>query len=265
MPAWRLSEKSKASHATAARRAPMCGTRRNFSAYRLHVAPNFVRNRRKEGITPCITLNFTCGPTTRVGSALGALLAFAAMCPRNPAQGPAAASRASGSTTPAKVRSRSALRRAHVRRVVWLKNPTRSPRAASRSAAPRSWATCSARPNNTWEAGWIYNPEDEERFSAEIKLKNDNTLLVTGYLGIKLLGETFTWKRATDRPGALRGQAARSSVRGCARRGSHFVHSATTLSPTRRSTSALAAMRPSSQLTKRLACARPRCGAAGRA
>ena len=49
---------------------------------------------------------------------------------------------------------------------------------------------------NTWSSGWIYNPEDEERFSAEIKLQNDNTLLVTGYLGMKLLGETFTWKRA---------------------------------------------------------------------
>ena len=48
-----------------------------------------------------------------------------------------------------------------------------------------------------WGEGWIYNPEDEERFSAALELAGANTLKVTGYLGIRLLGETFTWKRAT--------------------------------------------------------------------
>jgi uncharacterized protein (DUF2147 family) len=51
---------------------------------------------------------------------------------------------------------------------------------------------------NLWDSGWIYNPEDEERFSAYLELANADTLRVTGYLGIKLLGETFTWKRATS-------------------------------------------------------------------
>jgi uncharacterized protein (DUF2147 family) len=50
---------------------------------------------------------------------------------------------------------------------------------------------------NAWESGWIYNPEDEERFSASLQLANADTLVVTGYLGVKFLGETFTWKRAT--------------------------------------------------------------------
>ena len=52
-------------------------------------------------------------------------------------------------------------------------------------------------PTTPGKSGWIYNPEDEERFSAALKLKSANTLQVTGYLGIKLLGETYTWKRAT--------------------------------------------------------------------
>ncbi len=81
-------------------------------------------------------------------------------------------------------------------RVVWLKNPAHKSRSGHLICGTQILGDLHARANNTWESGWIYNPEDEERFSAEIKLKNDNTLLVTGYLGIKLLGETYTWKRA---------------------------------------------------------------------
>jgi uncharacterized protein (DUF2147 family) len=82
-------------------------------------------------------------------------------------------------------------------RVVWLKNPQHKSRSGRPICGTQILGDLRARPNNTWESGWIYNPEDEERFSAEIKLKNENTLLVTGYLGIKFLGETYTWKRAT--------------------------------------------------------------------
>lgn len=63
--------------------------------------------------------------------------------------------------------------------------------------ALRFWAICNGNPTTPGSSGWIYNPEDEERFSAALKLTNANTLQVTGYLGIKLLGETFTWKRST--------------------------------------------------------------------
>ena len=105
---------------------------------------------------------------------------------------------ACGSTTPVRAPSRSP-RAAIASAAAWSgsRTPSTSPRAASASAARRSSAICSRRPNNAWEDGWIYNPEDEERFSAALKLANANTLLVTGYLGIKLLGETFTWKRST--------------------------------------------------------------------
>ena len=79
-------------------------------------------------------------------------------------------------------------------RVIWLKNPLHKSRSGKPICGTQILGDLRPRPNNTWEAGWIYNPEDEERFSAEIKLKNENTLLVTGYLGIKILGETYTWK-----------------------------------------------------------------------
>jgi uncharacterized protein (DUF2147 family) len=83
-------------------------------------------------------------------------------------------------------------------RVVWLKNPTHKSKSGKLICGTQILGDLQARQNSTWESGWIYNPEDEERFSAEIKLKNENTLLVTGYLGIKILGETYTWKRATS-------------------------------------------------------------------
>jgi uncharacterized protein (DUF2147 family) len=82
-------------------------------------------------------------------------------------------------------------------RVVWLKNPIHKSRSGKLICGTQVLGDLHARPNNAWEEGWIYNPEDEERFSAALKLQNPNTLLVTGYLGIKILGETFTWKRAT--------------------------------------------------------------------
>lgn len=85
-------------------------------------------------------------------------------------------------------------------RVVWLKNPKHKSKSGKLICGTQVLGDLQRYPDNAWEAGWIYNPEDEERFSAALKLANANTLIVTGYLGIKLLGETFTWKRS---PGPL--------------------------------------------------------------
>jgi uncharacterized protein (DUF2147 family) len=82
-------------------------------------------------------------------------------------------------------------------RVVWLKNPEHKSVSGKRICGTQVLGDLRKDAANTWEAGWIYNPEDEERFSASLQLANADTLRVTGYLGIKLLGETFTWKRAT--------------------------------------------------------------------
>ena len=54
--------------------------------------------------------------------------------------------------------------------------------------------------NNAFENGWIYNPDDGDTYSVEVRLASPNVLLVHGYLGMKILGETFTWRRA---PGTL--------------------------------------------------------------
>lgn len=96
-------------------------------------------------------------------------------------------------------------------RVVWLKNPQHKSRSGRLICGTQILGDLHKRPNNAWESGWIYNPEDEQRFSAEIKLENENTLLVTGYLGIKLLGETFTWKRAPSPDGLERCAAKRAT------------------------------------------------------
>jgi uncharacterized protein (DUF2147 family) len=82
-------------------------------------------------------------------------------------------------------------------RVVWLKNPDHRSKSGKRICGAQVLGDLRKEAANTWDSGWIYNPEDEERFSASLRLANADTLMVTGYLGIKMLGETFTWKRAT--------------------------------------------------------------------
>jgi uncharacterized protein (DUF2147 family) len=83
-------------------------------------------------------------------------------------------------------------------RVIWLKNPDHRSRSGKRICGAQVLGDLRREGSRVWDSGWIYNPEDEERFSAALELANADTLMVTGYLGIKLLGETFTWKRATD-------------------------------------------------------------------
>lgn len=82
-------------------------------------------------------------------------------------------------------------------RVVWLSNPAHKSKRGVPICGQQVIGEVRHQPDGTWTSGWIYNPEDEERFSVDIRLKNINTLEVNGYLGIKLLGETYLWKRAT--------------------------------------------------------------------
>jgi uncharacterized protein (DUF2147 family) len=49
---------------------------------------------------------------------------------------------------------------------------------------------------NTWDRGWIVDPDDNARYSVELKPVGEDRLRVTGYMGSKLFSETMTWKRA---------------------------------------------------------------------
>ena len=83
-------------------------------------------------------------------------------------------------------------------RVVWLKDPAHRSKSGKLICGTQVLGELRQMSADAWESGWIYNPEDEEKFSAALKLANPDKLIVTGYLGIKLLGETFTWQRATS-------------------------------------------------------------------
>jgi uncharacterized protein (DUF2147 family) len=82
-------------------------------------------------------------------------------------------------------------------RVVWLKDPGHRSVSGKAICGAQVLGDLRKEGRNVWDSGWIYNPEDEERFSAALELASADTLRVTGYLGVKFLGETFTWKRAT--------------------------------------------------------------------
>jgi uncharacterized protein (DUF2147 family) len=46
-----------------------------------------------------------------------------------------------------------------------------------------------------WEDGKIYDPKSGEDYNCTIKMTDDNTIEVRGYVGISLFGRTDTWKR----------------------------------------------------------------------
>ena len=49
--------------------------------------------------------------------------------------------------------------------------------------------------NDEWSEGTIYDPENGSTYKSTIKMKDDNTLDIRGYIGVQALGRTDTWKR----------------------------------------------------------------------
>lgn len=80
-------------------------------------------------------------------------------------------------------------------RVVWLKD-------AGNAEACGIQILGDVRPAGAgiWDKGWIYDPEQDSKFSVELKPMGPEKLRVLGYLGTKLFSETMYWKRA---PGDL--------------------------------------------------------------
>jgi uncharacterized protein (DUF2147 family) len=50
---------------------------------------------------------------------------------------------------------------------------------------------------DTWDGGWILDPEKNEKYSVELKPIGADKLRVLGYMGSKLFSETMIWKRPT--------------------------------------------------------------------
>ncbi len=75
--------------------------------------------------------------------------------------------------------------------VVWIKD-------SKNKSACRTQIIGNAKPfgTNTWDRGWILDPDDNSKYSVELKTIGQDRLRVTGYMGSKLFSETFTWKRA---------------------------------------------------------------------
>lgn len=97
-------------------------------------------------------------------------------------------------------------------RIVWLKAPTDKAGQPltdgyNPEAAKRRRPICGLQVignlrrvgGDVWDAGWIYDPKDGKSYDVEIRPKGEK-LLVTGYLGVKFLSESFLWTRA---PAAL--------------------------------------------------------------
>jgi len=47
-----------------------------------------------------------------------------------------------------------------------------------------------------WDGGWIYDPEEKEKFDVELTPLANDRLKVLGYAGTKLFSETMIWTRA---------------------------------------------------------------------
>lgn len=47
----------------------------------------------------------------------------------------------------------------------------------------------------TWSNGTIYDPENGSTYNCTIKLTNENTIEVRGYIGVSAIGRTDTWTR----------------------------------------------------------------------
>jgi uncharacterized protein (DUF2147 family) len=49
--------------------------------------------------------------------------------------------------------------------------------------------------DDEWVNGKIYNPEDGKEYKAYMKLKDNQTLFVRGYIGFSFIGKTETFHR----------------------------------------------------------------------
>lgn len=95
--------------------------------------------------------------------------------------------------------------------IVWLRNPkdrTGQPLtdALNPATTRRNRPICglqvigrlAEQSNGIWDNGWIYDPKTGKAYDAMVRLKSPTKLVVTGYLGVKFLSESFIWRRAPE-------------------------------------------------------------------
>ncbi len=105
--------------------------------------------------------------------------------------------------------------------IVWLKDPMNKkgqPLSDGYNENPqkRTRPICglpvlgSLRPmsDGSWDMGWVYDPEQGKSFDAAIQLRSADSLILTGYKGIKFFSKQFVWKRAPDDLPRCNGTAA---------------------------------------------------------
>ncbi len=77
-------------------------------------------------------------------------------------------------------------------RIVWLKD-------TGHKSVCGTQVIGNAKPvgKDTWDGGWIYDPDQNAKYSVELRIIGADRLRVMGYMGSKLFSETFIWKRPT--------------------------------------------------------------------
>lgn len=94
--------------------------------------------------------------------------------------------------------------------IVWLKEPmserTGKPKADlyNPDAGKRARPICGLQilgelkqqSDGSWDEGWVYDPKVGKSYDASIEANGRDRLTLTGYVGVKLLGKSFTWTRA---------------------------------------------------------------------
>lgn len=76
-------------------------------------------------------------------------------------------------------------------RLVWLKDET-----GKEACGVQILGEVKPSGSGVWDKGWIYDPEEDSKYSVELKPLAGDKLRVVGYLGTKLFSETMTWTRA---------------------------------------------------------------------
>ena len=76
-------------------------------------------------------------------------------------------------------------------RIVWLKDA-----ANSSVCGTQVIGSAKKTASDTWDNGWIFDPDKNARYSVELKTLGTDKLRVMGYMGSKMFNETYTWKRA---------------------------------------------------------------------